>query len=388
MASMNQPPRRRSALAPFLLRALSVALVAAALGFTGAFDGEDSSAGGGAATAQSPTPTAGAATQNSPPVSSTAGRPTSVADIYERVSPGVAFISASSSGGGLDPLGSGQGQSTGSGFVIDAKGNIVTNQHVVDDATQVRVRFGEDGDPIPARIVGQDPSTDLALLKIDPKDVEGGLKPMELGESKGLRPGEATIALGAPFGLAGTVTTGIVSALDREIQSPNGFPISGVIQTDAAINPGNSGGPLLDAEGRVIGVNSQIATNGGGGANSGVGFAVPVDTVKDVVPLLERDGKVDRPYLGISTSDAPGAAGGALIRTVISGGPAAKAGLRAGDRVVDVGGTPVKESGDVAGAIEDRKPGDRVEVRYVRGGEERTATVQLGTRPTQSRVQP
>ena len=184
--------------------------------------------------------------------------------------------------------------------------------------------------------------------------------------------------------MSGSVTTGIVSALDREIESPNGFPISGVVQTDAAINPGNSGGPLLDAEGRVIGVNSQIATNGGSGSNSGVGFAVPIDTVKEVVPLLERDGKVDRPYLGVSTGDATGASQGAVIQSVISGGPADKAGLRPGDRLVRIGSTPVREASDVQKTIIERKPGERLEIRYVRDSDEQTATVQLGTRPEQS----
>jgi putative serine protease PepD len=175
------------------------------------------------------------------------------------------------------------------------------------------------------------------------------------------------------------VTTGVVSALNRDIESPNGFPISGVVQTDAAINPGNSGGPLLDAEGRAIGVNSQIAT--GSGSNSGVGFAVPISTVREVVPLLERDGEIERPYLGVSSGDAPGSAEGAVIGDVIAGGPAAAAGLRAGDRIIRVGDSAVREAGDVSTAIARRKPGERVELRYVRDGEERTATVRLGTRP-------
>ncbi|HEX8106012.1 MAG TPA: trypsin-like peptidase domain-containing protein [Solirubrobacteraceae bacterium] len=358
----------------FLLGALATAAVVAVLALTGVFDGTDPKGAAAGATAR-----AGTGGISAAPAAS-------VADIYERVSPGVVFVSARTGRGALPYLGPGGGRaSSGSGFVVDPKGTIVTNQHVVDGASDVRVRFGEDGDPIRARIVGQDPSTDLAVLRIDPDDVEGGLKALALGESKTLRPGEATIALGAPFGLAGTVTTGIVSALDREIESPNGFPIAGVVQTDAAINPGNSGGPLLDSAGRVIGVNSQIATNGQSNANSGVGFAVPIDTVKEVVPLLERDGKVDRPYLGVSTSEPTGAADGALVRSVIPGGPSAKAGLRAGDRIVRVGDRAVRAPEDVAAAIAERKPGEKVAVRFVRGGGERTATVELGTRPTESR---
>jgi putative serine protease PepD len=356
----------------FLLGALSVALVAGVLALTGVFDG--SSPRGAAATAATTSTTAAAT-----PAAAT-GAPASVADIYATASPLVFFIPAT---------GSGAATATGSGFVIDKKGLIVTNQHVVDGSSRVTVRFGEDGDPIPATVKGQDPSSDVALLKVDPAKVKlaGGIKALPLGESNGLRPGEGTIAIGAPFGLAGTVTTGIVSALNREIQSPNGFPISGAIQTDAAINPGNSGGPLLDARGRAIGVNSQIATNGQSNSSAGVGFAISIDSVKDVVPLLERNGKVDRPYLGVSTSDAPGSTDGAIVRTVIPRGPAAEAGLRTGDRIVRVGDKAVADASAVSAAIIDLKPGEQVAIRYVRGGQERTATVKLGTRPTQARQQ-
>ena len=366
---------RASNLLFLLLGAVSVAIVAAILASTGVFDDDDPSAGGGSAAAAKTT------------VAGTGGAPASVADIYERVAPAVVFVSAAATRQALpSPLPSprGRGTASGSGFVIAADGKIVTNQHVVDGSKDVRVRFGEEGDPIRARVVGEDPSTDLALLEVDPDDVEGGLKVLELADSSKLRPGEATIAIGAPFGLAGTVTTGIVSALDREIQSPNSFSISGVVQTDAAINPGNSGGPLLDAEGRVIGVNSQIATNGDN-QSSGVGFAVPVNEVKKVVPLLERDGKIDRPYLGVSTSEAPGARKGAVVRELLRNAPAAEAGLRVNDRVVSVAGKPVAEPEDIAAAIVDRKPGQSVEIRYVRGTQERTATVKLGTRPAQAR---
>jgi putative serine protease PepD len=296
------------------------------------------------------------------------GTPASVADIYRRVSPGVVFVAA--------------GNASGSGFVIDSNGSIVTNDHVVGSAKQVSVRFDEQSDPIDARVVGTDPSTDLALLKVDPGAVKGGLKPLALSSSKDLQPGEPAIAIGSPFGLQGTVTSGIVSALDREIQSPNGFPISGVVQTDAAINPGNSGGPLLDGEGRVIGVNSQIATNGTS-ANSGVGFAVPIDTVKQVVPQLERDGNIDRPYLGVSTSEAP-PRDGALVRTVTPGGPAAKAGLQPGDLIVQLDGKPIRTPSNLGQSVLTRKPGDTVEVVVQRNGDSRTLRVTLGARPDQA----
>src|SRR5215212_7909148 len=173
---------------------------------------------------------------------------------------------------------------TGSGFLMDGQGHVVTNDHVVEAGRTYTVRFGEDGKELPAKLVGSDASTDLAVLDVDESKIGGETKPLELADSSQLRPGDEAIAIGSPFGLSGTVTTGIISALDREIQSPNGFPISGVLQTDAAINPGNSGGPLLNADGEVIGVNSQIASSSR--QSSGVGFAVPVDTVKDVLPQL------------------------------------------------------------------------------------------------------
>jgi putative serine protease PepD len=205
-------------------------------------------------------------------------------------------------------------------------------------------------------------------------------KPLELASSASLRPGDAAIAIGSPFGLSGSVTTGIVSALDREIESPNGFPISGVLQTDAAINPGNSGGPLLNAEGRVIGVNSQIASSSR--QSSGVGFAVPVDTVKEVVPQLLSGGDIERAYLGVSTTVDP-SEDGAVVAAIAQGGPAAASDLRTGDRITAVDGRAVKEPGDVSTAVLQRKPGDKVKLTVVRGGEQRTIDVQLGTRPDQ-----
>ena len=179
------------------------------------------------------------------------GRPAACRTSTPRRAPGVAFVEAESSGGN---------GGSGSGFLIDGRGHVVTNEHVVEAGQRFTIRFGEDGDPLPAKLVGEDRSSDLAVLEVDPKKIPAETKPLELASSGDLRPGDAAIAIGSPFGLSGTVTTGIISALDRSIRSPNGFPISGVLQTDAAINPGNSGGPLLDAQGRVIGVNSQIAS--------------------------------------------------------------------------------------------------------------------------------
>ena len=197
----------------------------------------------------------------------------SLANLYAEVKDGVAFVQAE--------------RGTGSGFVLDTAGHILTNEHVVEGSSQFAVRLGEDGKLIPATLVGADPSTDLAVLKVDPAQA-GTLHPLELGQSSGVEVGENVIAIGSPFGLEGTLTSGIVSALHRDIQSPNGQTISGALKTDAAINPGNSGGPLLDSQGRVIGVNAQIASSSGG--NTGVGFAISVDTVRQVVPQLQEGG--------------------------------------------------------------------------------------------------
>jgi len=205
----------------------------------------------------------------------TSGGSTSLADLYAKVQDGVAFIQA---GGAMGATGS------GSGFVVDADGHIVTNEHVVQGASQFVVRIGEEGKPLRAELVGADAGTDLAVLKVDPSEA-GTLHPLSLGSSSDVRVGDVAIAIGSPFGLEGTLTTGIVSALGRTIQSPSGQAISGAVQTDAAINPGNSGGPLLNAAGDVVGVNAQIASQSGG--NTGVGFAIPIDTVKHVLPQLQ-----------------------------------------------------------------------------------------------------
>ena len=292
----------------------------------------------------------------------------SVADIYAQTSQGVAFILAGESGG------------SGSGFLIDGQGHIVTNEHVVEGSSTFSVRLGEEGDALDAKLIGKDTSTDLAVLEVDPRKIAAETKPLELASSAELRPGDAAIAIGSPFGLSGTVTTGIISALDREIKSPNGFPISGVLQTDAAINPGNSGGPLLDEQGRVIGVNSQIASSSR--QSSGVGFAVPVDTVKEVVPQILKGGDIERAYLGVSTTPDQ-TEDGAVVAAIAAGGPAAGSGLRTGDRITSLDGRAIKEPVDLSTAVLDRKPGDRVKLEVDRDGQQRTIEVQLGVRPDQ-----
>jgi S1-C subfamily serine protease len=377
MGAMNRSRRLSNVFFTFL-GAAAVGLVIALLAVTGALDGlgDDERP-----TAALPPPTTSTVDTDAPSGGGSSA-PTDVSAIYARVAPGVAFISA---GGGqpTSPFGDG-GTATGSGFLIDAQGHVVTNQHVVDGGIEFSVRFGEGGDAIPAELVGEDASTDLALLEVDPQRIPAETKPLELATSSTLRPGDAAIAIGSPFGLSGTITTGIISALDREIESPNGFPIPGVLQTDAAINPGNSGGPLLDARGRVIGVNSQIASSSR--QSSGVGFAVPVDTVKQVVPQLLENGSIDRAYLGVSTTEVAGE-DGAVVAGITPGGPAAASDLRVGDRIVAFDEKPVEGSSELSQAVLTRKPGDTAQLEVVRGGETRTIEVRLGERPDQSVLQ-
>src|ERR671924_794005 len=255
-----------------------------------------------------------------------------VRDIYRQEARGVAYVEAEGVSSEESIFGSpSEGTATGSGFVVDKDGTILTNAHVVSGADKGTVSFSEDGDAVDAEVKGVDESSDLAVLKIDPSDVEN-LVAMPLGDSSQSEVGDPVVAIGNPFGFQRTVTTGIVSALQREIAAPNGFQIRNVLQTDASINPGNSGGPLLDANGRVIGINSQIATGGGGGS-VGIGFAVPVDTAKSLLPKLKQGGKIERAYLGIEMADVDSqlakdlnlpTSHGALIQSVVPGGPAAR----------------------------------------------------------------
>ena len=342
----------------FLAGAVTVGAVVAALAVGGLID-DDAPSSSTSAAAPSP-PTA-----NNSDDDDKGSAPADISELYKRVSPGVVFIQAGQTG-------------TGSGFVLDKEGHIVTNDHVVEGSRQFQVVIGGDPEPIPARLMGQDPSSDLAVLKVDPGAVKGGLKPLELGDSTKLEPGDQAIAIGSPFGLEGTVTTGIISSLGRTIDSPNCYPIADAVQTDAAINPGNSGGPLLDGNGRVIGVNSQIRSSSN--SNSGVGFAVPVSTVKFVAPLIKNGGKVQRAYLGVRNGTPPDRSG-ALVDSVVANGPAAQGGLQPGDKITKIDNKDIKSSEDVSSAVTARKPGEQAKVVVVRGGQERTLTIQLGTRP-------
>jgi putative serine protease PepD len=286
----------------------------------------------------------------------------SVQSIYQLANKGVVEVTA------------GQGQ--GSGFVYDADGHIITNEHVVDGANSVSVRFWN-GKTFTASVVGTDASTDLAVLKVDAPVSQ--LFPLSLGDSGKLVVGDQVIAIGSPFGLEGTVTSGIVSALHREMTSPNHFAIDNSIQTDAAINHGNSGGPLLNAQGKVVGVNAQIESNSGG--NEGVGFAIPSNTVKSIASQLISNGKAEHAFLGVVLSDSSSQTGGAAIGQVRAGTPAAKASLRAGDVVTSAGGTKINSASELRAVINAHRPGDTISVTYTRGGQNHTVKVKLAARP-------
>jgi S1-C subfamily serine protease len=331
-----------------------------------------------------------------------------VAGLYRRDSPGVVTV-ISLDGGGLGGAGGG----LGSGFVISASGEVMTNAHVVTSGTGSRIRRASsvfvkfaDGNQVAAKIVGFDPNADVALLRIDPTGLT--LRPLPLGSTHNLQVGAPVAAIGSPFGEEQSLSIGVVSATDRSIDSLTGFKIEGAIQTDAAINHGNSGGPLLDAHGRVLGINSQIQSGSGDGA--GVGFAVPIDTAKRSVAQLRSSGRVRYAYLGIQTLEiypqlasrfGLGVSHGAYLDDVLSGGPAAKAGLRGasgadvrfqgarfrpgGDVITKVGATTITRAADVSRALARYLPGQTIPVTVSRGGHTRVVRVKLAERPPDTR---
>jgi len=313
-----------------------------------------------------------------------------VQDIYSNEGTGVVYIQSEGVSGGTDLFGQQQqGTATGSGFVVDKNGTIVTNAHVVDGASKVTVSLSEGGDAIDAKVEGIDNDSDVAVLKIDPSGKD--LTVLPLGDSSKAQVGDPVVAIGNPFGLQRTVTTGIVSGLQRQVDAPSGFPITDVIQTDAAINPGNSGGPLINARGQVIGINSQIQTGGGNGS-VGIGFAVPINTVKQLLPKLERGQTVHHAYLGVRMGDLTSdqakrlkvpVSDGAAVGLVDNGSPADKGGLETGDVIVAIDGHKMSDANDVVGYISGKSAGDGIQVEYYRGTSKHTANVKLVERPKQ-----
>lgn len=409
------PPRRRR---PF--RVLAVALLIALLGFAGGIAGflvADEVAGDQSTRAADasdegfqPTNDDGPVELDAAPVTDPSSTTMTPREIYRTVSPSVVHITSRATAVETGLFGlpkQEQSEGTGSGFVIDRRGHIVTNAHVVQGAEELSVSFGTEATDVPAKLVGADRSSDIAVIKVDLEaeqleDVD--LKPLRFGDSSKLQVGDPVLAIGNPFGLDRTLTTGVVSALQREIPALNDFRISDVIQTDAAVNPGNSGGPLLDGNGRVIGVNSQIQSRTGSFA--GIAFAVPSSTVRSVANELVDKGKVEYAWLGVAGGeitpmlvkeyDLP-VDEGVLVGSVTPGSPADKAGLSGGREVRELGtGETRREGGDVilrfdgtklasmrqlADLVDAHKPGDEVRIEYLHNGRKRVETVTLGERP-------
>jgi S1-C subfamily serine protease len=336
-----------------------------------------------------------------------------VNQIYKADGEGVAFIESEiesqAAPEGFSPFGEPEpegGNASGSGFVIDREGHVITNNHVIEGASQVSVKLGDSETSYDAEVVGTDPGTDIALLEVDAPASE--FHPLTLGRSSELEVGDPVVAIGNPFGLDRTVTSGIVSALQRNIQAPNGFSISHVIQTDAAINPGNSGGPLINAAGEVIGINAQIATGGGSNGNVGIGFAIPIDTLRDNLEQLKETGEVEHAFIGITggtvTPELAQALNlpveeGVIVQTVVKEGPADEAGLQAGTTSATVEGEEVRLGGDIITEVDGEKvesmdelieiiqgsePGDQLKLKILRSGQEKTVEVTLGTQPKSS----
>jgi S1-C subfamily serine protease len=336
-------------------------------------------------------------------------------DIYVRDAPGVAFVTSTVVEQGesspFNLFGGSEsekrGVATGSGIVIDSNGTILTNYHVIENAVKVQVSF-EKGQNVEAKVIGKDPSDDLAILRIPTDGLT--LHPLTLGDSSKVEVGDPVLAIGNPFDLERTLTTGVISALQREITAPNGFTIDNVLQTDAPINPGNSGGPLLNAQGEVIGINSQIETGGSGDDGSvGIGFAVPINTAKAQLSRLEKGGTVRGAYLGLTSITIDGSLAGlnlpvksgALVQSVEHGTAAEKAGIRGGDVtgtteegsielggdiIVSFEGKPVTSSEALGNDVDAKQPGDSVTIGLLRangkgGYEHKTVTAKLGEKP-------
>lgn len=310
--------------------------------------------------------------------------------VYAHDSPGTVDITVTANVTTQTPLGPRQSQATelGSGFVLNGAGDIVTASHVVADAGKIEVTL-QDGQTRSATLLGRDNATDVAVLRLNPSGLT--LHPLRLGSSRSMVVGNELAVIGDPFGFERSLSTGVVSALDRTIQAPNGFEIAHAIQTDATMNPGNSGGPVLDTQGRVVGIADQIATGNdrfgtGSATSTGVGFAVPIDLIRNELGALERGQTVAHPYLGVGLGQAMGTVPGALVTAVGAGTPAARAGLRVGDVIVAVDGRRLTGFADLIAAIASDHPGQRITVTIVRGSSRRTLTLTLGAQPTRART--
>jgi S1-C subfamily serine protease len=388
----------RSFAIPFLSALIGGALVAGVIAAAGGFQSTTNTV----TTVQSVVPTRSNAAQVTTGLTPH--------DIYVRDAPGVVFVTSTivqKSESPFELFGGEtqrQGKATGSGIVIDSNGTILTNYHVIENAVKVQVSI-EKGQNVEAKVVGKDPSNDLAVLRIPTDGLT--LHPLTLGDSSTVQVGDPVYAIGNPFDLERTLTTGVISALQREITAPNGFAINHVLQTDAPINPGNSGGPLLDSSGKVIGINSQIETGGSNDGSVGIGFAVPINTAKGEISQLEKGGTVRGAYIGLISLTIDGSLSslnlpvksGALVQSVQHGTPAEKAGIKGGnvsaeggavelggDIIVSFDGKPVTSSEDLASDVVTKKPGDTVTIGLLRatgkgGYEHKTVSVTLGSRP-------
>jgi len=397
----------RSTLSPSGAVGLIVAAViggAVALGGAALFGG----VGGGTTTVREIAAPIGA----TEPTAFAQGKRLTIAQVYSRSAPGVVQVTSttvtSSQGGGsffgnpFSPNQTQTSQALGSGFVIDKAGHIITNYHVVQGAKSVEVSFS-DNESLKARIVGVDPSTDIAVLQVDARS--RALTPLPLGNSDQIQVGDEVVAIGNPFGLDRSITSGIVSALQRGITAPNNYEIDHVIQTDAALNHGNSGGPLLNAQGQVIGVNAQIQTGGSAQGNVGVGFAIPINTVKTVVAEIVRNGHAEHAFIGISAKPIQASvvqqfhlptAHGLLVQGVEAGTGAAKAGLKGstsqvtvqgdtwplgGDVIVAADGVPVSTIAALRDAVAAKSPGDTITLKIIRGTKKMSLVIKLGRQP-------
>jgi putative serine protease PepD len=328
------------------------------------------------------------AQQPAVPASFNNGKGMTINQIYKSASPGVVDIVVTTQGQGqaqglFGGGGSQQTQGEGAGVVYDTKGDILTDEHVVNGASSVKVNF-QNGKSYPAKVLGTDPSTDVGVIRVQAPASE--LHPIPLADSNSAQVGDPVVAIGSPFSLPETTTTGIVSQTGRSITAPNNYTIPNAIQTDAAINPGNSGGPLLDANGHVLGLNDQIETNnqtpGGEGSSSGVGFAIPSSTVAKVANKIIGGQTVRHAYVGVSLSG--NSSGGGQIASVQPGTPGAQAGLKAGDLITAVNGKAITTTDQFIATVDNYPPGQTVTLTVKRGGQTENIKVTLGTRPAQT----